>query len=119
MAHRSYTGHGVHYGFGTDNKPYNPFFTLWSAVVRKERRTGKVLGPEQCLSRLEALHAFTMGGAFYSFEENRRGSLEPGKLADVVVLTGDLLNMPEDEIPELKSFMTLVGGRSMRLSPDP
>ena len=119
VAHRSYSGHGVHYGLGTDNKPYNPFFTLWSAVARKERRTGKVLGPEQCLSRLEALHAFTMGGAYYSFEEDRRGSLEPGKLADVVVLTGDLLNMPEDEIPELKSFMTLVGGRSMPLSPDP
>ncbi|MCI0797680.1 MAG: amidohydrolase [Chloroflexi bacterium] len=119
VAHRSYSGHGVHYGLGTDNKPYNPFFTLWAAVARKERHTGKVLGPEQCLNRLEALHAFTMGGAYYSFEEDRRGSLEPGKLADVVVLTGDLLNMPEDEIPELKSFMTLVGGRSMPLSPDP
>ena len=45
--------------------------------------------------------------------------MEPGKLADVVVLTGDLLNMPEDDIPELKSFMTLVGGRSMPLSPNP
>ena len=119
VAHRSYGGHGVHYGLGTDNKPYNPFFTLWSAVARKERHTGKVLGPEQCLSRLEALHAFTMGGAYYSFEEDRRGSLEPGKLADVVVLTGDLLNMPEDDIPELKSFMTLVGGRSVPLSPEP
>ena len=50
---------------GTDNKPYSPFATLWAAVARTERGTGTVLGPEQRLSRMDALRAFTMGGAYF------------------------------------------------------
>jgi len=56
---------GVQYAFGTDNKPYSPLATLWAAVVRTERGTGTVLGPEQRLSRMDALRAFTMGGAYF------------------------------------------------------
>ena len=110
VSHRSYLNEGVRFGFGTDNKPYNPFATLWSAVARSERRTGKVLGPDQRLSRLEALRAFTLGGAYFCFAEDRRGSLEPGKLADLAVLSEGLLTMPEDRIPELHSLLTMVGG---------
>ena len=118
VAHRSYLEHGVPFGFGTDNKPYNPFVTLWSAVARQERRTGKVLGPEQRLTRLEALRAFTMGGAYFSFEEGCRGSLEPGKLADLAVLTDNLLAMPEDELPGLRSCLTMVGGKVVHRTGD-
>ncbi|MCH7714210.1 MAG: amidohydrolase [Chloroflexi bacterium] len=110
-AHKTYLEENIPFGFGTDNKPYNPFVTLWSAVTRQERNTGQVLGPEQCLSRLEALRAFTLGGAYFSFDENRRGSLEPGKLADLAVLSGDLLEIAEDDIPELHSVLTMVGGK--------
>ena len=62
VSHRSYLDEEVRFGIGTDNKPYNPFATLWSAVARTERRTGKVLGPDQRLNRMEALRVFTLGG---------------------------------------------------------
>ena len=65
---------------------------------------------------MEALRAITMGGAYFSFEENRRGSLEMGKLADVAVLSGDYLDIPEDEIPDLNSVLTMVGGRVVHSS---
>ena len=65
VAHRDYQAKDIPFGFGTDNKPFNPFETLWSAVTRQERHTNQVLGPTQRLSRLEALRAFTMGGAYF------------------------------------------------------
>ncbi len=111
VPHQTYLERGVPFGFGTDNKPYNPFMTLWSAVTRQERHTGKELAPEQRLSRSEALKAFTLGGAYFTFDEDRRGSLEPGKLADLAVLSDDLLTVPEDEIPNLHSLLTMVGGQ--------
>ena len=110
-AHKAYLERGIPFGLGTDNKPYSPFVTLWSAVTRQERYTGQVLGPEQCLSRLEALRAFTLGGAYFSFDETNRGSLEPGKLADLAVLSADLLEVAEDDIPDLRSVLTMVGGQ--------
>ncbi|MDE2781152.1 MAG: amidohydrolase [Chloroflexota bacterium] len=111
VAHRRYLEMGVDFSFGTDNKPYNPFATLWAAVARRERVTDQVLGPGQRLSRPEALRAFTEGGARYSFDEGERGSLEPGKLADLAALSHDLLEMPEEEIPEVHSVLTMLGGR--------
>ncbi len=111
VSHRTYLEEGARYALGTDNKPYNPFATLWAAVVRKERHTGTVLGPGQVLSRMEALRAFTQFGAYFTFDEHRLGSLELGKLADLAVLSDDLLTMPEDGIPELRSLLTMVGGR--------
>ena len=118
VAHRRYLEHQVPFGFGTDNKPYNPFATLWSVVARRERLSGSVLGPKQRLSRMEALHAFTMGGAYFSFDEGTRGSLEPGKLADLAVLSGDLLAMPEEELPGLRSLLTMVGGKTVHRTDD-
>ena len=117
-AHRRYLERGVDFSFGTDNKPYNPFATLWAAVARQERVTGQTLGPDQCLTRLEALRAFTVGGARFSFDESKRGSLEPGKLADLAVLTNDLLGMAEEDIPELGSKLTMVGGNIVHQSED-
>ncbi len=118
VAHRRYLERGVDFSFGTDNKPYNPFATLWAAVARRERVTDRVLGADQCLTRLEALRAFTVGGAKYSFDEDRRGSLEPGKLADLAVLSDDLLGMPESEIPNIQSHLTMLGGRTVHQSDD-
>ena len=117
-AHRRYLEHGVDFCFGTDNKPYNPFATLWAAIARRERVTGQVLGASQCLTRLEALRAFTAGGARFSFDEDRRGSLEPGKLADLAVLSDDLLDMSEEEIANLHSRLTMLGGRVVHQSDD-
>ncbi len=117
-AHRDYLAQEVDFSFGTDNKPYNPFATLWAAVARRERTSSEVLGPTQRLTRLEALRAFTRGGAYFSFDESRLGSLEPGKLADLAVLSGDFENMPEDDIPELRSLLTLVGGKTVYQAAD-
>ena len=116
VAHKDYLDQGVRFGMGTDNKPYSPFPTIWAAVARQERTTNEVIGPTQCLTRMEALRAITMGGAYFSFEENRRGSLEVGKLADIVVLSGDYLDIPEDKIPDLNSVLTMVGGRVVHSS---
>ena len=116
VAHKDYLDQGVRFGMGTDNKPYSPFPTIWAAVARQERTTNEVIGPNQCLTRMEALRAITMGGAYFSFEENRRGSLEMGKLADVAVLSGDYLDISEDEIPDLNSVLTMVGGRVVHSS---
>ncbi len=115
-AHRDYLEHSVNFGFGTDNKPYSPFETLWSAVARQERKTGKILGPGQRLTRQEALRVFTQSGAYFSFEEHRRGSLEPGKLADLAVLSHDLMSVPEEEIPLIDSLLTIVGGEVVHRS---
>ena len=116
VAHKDYLDQGVRFGMGTDNKPYSPFPTIWAAVARQERTTNEVIGPTQCLTRMEALRAITMGGAYFSFEENRRGSLEMGKLADIVVLSGDYLDIPKDKIPDLNSVLTMVGGRVVHSS---
>jgi len=110
-AHRDYLDQGVRFGLGTDNKPYSPFPTIWAAVARRERLTNDVIGPEQSITRLEALKAMTLGGAYFSFEEDSRGSLETGKLADLAVLSDDLLTVPEEEIPALSSVLTMVGGQ--------
>ena len=90
--------------------------TLLSAVARQERITGKILGPRQRLTRQEALRMFTVGGAHFSFEEHRRGSLEPGKLADLAVLSHDLMSVPEEEIPQIGSRLTIVGGEVVHRS---
>lgn len=110
-AHRSYSDHGVPFGMGTDNKPLNPFMTLWSAVARKERTSGDVLGANQRIDRMAALRALTMGGAYFSFDESLRGSLEPGKQADIAVLSDDFLEMDVDRLVDLTSELTMVNGR--------
>ena len=112
-AHRTYMQHGIAYSFGTDNKPYNPFATLWAAITRQEARSGEPLDPDECLTRMEALRAFTLGGAYFSFDEGERGSLEAGKLADLAVLSDDYLTMPIDEMRGVRSLLTMVGGRVM------
>jgi hypothetical protein len=76
---------------------YNPFLWLWVAVARTTRG-GNTYGPEQKLSRLEALRLVTVNGAYLSFDEDKKGSLEPGKFADLAILDRDYLSCPEEEI---------------------
>ncbi len=111
VPHQSCLQYGLPFAMGTDNKPYNPFSTFWSAVTRIERNSAQVIGPKQCLSRAQALQAFTMGGAYLCGVEKSRGSLEPGKLADLAVLSQDSLKVSEDRLPETRSHITIVGGR--------
>jgi predicted amidohydrolase YtcJ len=79
-------------------------------VVTRKGYTGEVIGPEQAISVKDALRLYTTNGAYASFEETRKGSIEPGKLADIVVLDRDILTIPADEIKEVKVETTIVGG---------
>ena len=68
------------------------------------------IAPDQALSREEALRCGTKGGAYLTFEEDKKGSIEEGKLADMAVLSADLLTCPEEDIKDIVSDMTIVGG---------
>jgi predicted amidohydrolase YtcJ len=70
------------------------------------------------MSRLEALKSYTWNGAYAAFEEGTRGSLKPGKYADFVVLSNDILTMPEDEIQAARVVYTIVGGKVRYQRPD-
>jgi len=89
---------------------YHPFFAMWMTITRK-MADGRVLGAEQRITREEALRMWTLAGAWLTFEENLKGSIEPGKLADFVVITKDYLTVPEDEIKDIETLLTVVDGR--------
>jgi len=90
--------------------PYNPFFGMWMAITRKTA-DGSTLHPEQGVTRLEALRMWTLNGAYLSFEEKLKGSIEPGKLADMVVVSKDFLSCPVDEIKDIEALATIVDGK--------
>ncbi len=81
------------------------------ATVSRRTKDGTVFFPEQRMSRLEALQSYTISGAYAAFEEDIKGSLTPGKLADITVLSKDIMTMPEDEIPTTQVVYTIVGGK--------
>jgi len=76
-----------------------------------------VYGPQERISREEALRVYTINNARLTFEENLKGSIEPGKLADLVVLAADYLSIPEKQIESLKPVATIVGGRFVYSDP--
>jgi len=99
-------------GAGTDF-PVNsidPFLNMYIMVARKDPR-GTVYGAKEAISREEALRLYTTSAAHYTFEENIKGSIEPGKLADLVVLSDDLLTVPEGSIKDIRALTTIVGGK--------
>jgi amidohydrolase family protein len=102
---------GVHVALATDNVPPSLFLPVWQAVARVGRSTNRVIAPAQRLSRADALRAATLEGAYLTFEEDQKGSIEPGKLADLVVLSDDPMTCAEARIQDITSEMTIVGGR--------
>ncbi len=97
---------------GTDApvEDVNPIAGYYATVSRKSK-DGKVFYADQRMSRAEALKSYTWNGAYAAFEEGSRGSLKAGKYADVVVLSKDILKIPEDEIPSAQVVYTIVGGK--------
>jgi predicted amidohydrolase YtcJ len=105
---------GVPVGAGTDATrvaSYNPFVSLYWLVSGKTVG-GTALYPEaNRLDRAEALRRYTVGSAWFSGEEDTKGTVEVGKLADLAVLSADYFSVPEEEIKRIESVLTIVGGR--------
>ncbi len=103
---------GLPVSIGTDSAvvPYPPLWAFYHFVTR-DTISGGVVGADQRVTRQEALRAITMGNAWLTFEERDKGSIEPGKLADLVVLSDDILTCPEKRIEQMDVLMTLAGGR--------
>ncbi|MEL7122874.1 MAG: amidohydrolase family protein, partial [Bacteroidota bacterium] len=80
------------------------------SVTRKRADTGLEFFPEQRMTREEGIYSYTLGNAFAGFEEDLKGSLEQGKLADIVVLSNDLTSCEDDEILSTDILLTVVGG---------
>ena len=96
---------------GTDApvEDLDPIASFYSTVTRK-RADGMVFYPDQRMTRMEALRSYTIACAYSAFEEDLKGSLEPGKLADVVVLSRDILACPDDQLLDARVDLTIVGG---------
>ncbi|HUS06398.1 MAG TPA: amidohydrolase [Bryobacteraceae bacterium] len=90
--------------------PFHPFFGMWMAITR-QMVDGKVLNPEQRISRAEALKMWTWNGAYLAFSEKEKGSIEPGKLADMVVISKNYMTCPENDIKNIEPLKTIVGGQ--------
>ncbi len=105
---------GVPVGAGTDAHrvaSYNPFTALQWFLDGKTVSGIALRGPEETPGRIDALRFYTLGSAWFSRDEARRGSLTVGKLADLAVLTKDYMNVPVEEVGGIESLLTMVGGK--------
>jgi predicted amidohydrolase YtcJ len=105
---------GVTVGAGTDAHrvaSYNPFTALQWFIDGKTVGGAAIRGPEETPTRADALRFYTIGSAWFSRDEQTRGSLEVGKLADLAVLSSDYLTVPADQIARIESVLTMVGGK--------
>jgi predicted amidohydrolase YtcJ len=114
-AFRTFLDQGVHLAFGTDwdVAPLNPLLTVYAAVTRATLDGKNPNGwfPEQKLTVAEAVEAYTMGSAYAEFQEQVKGSIAPGKLADMVLLSDDIFSIDPAKIRDVKVLETIVGGK--------
>jgi len=105
---------GVPVGAGTDATrvaSYNPFVSLYWLVAGKTVGGTSLYTEDNRLNRMEALRLWTVGSAWFSSEEEKKGALTPGRLADLAVLSADYFSIPEESIRDLQSVLTLLGGK--------
>jgi len=114
-AWRRFLALGVPVANGSDFpvEPPNPLWGFYAAITRQDREGNPPGGwfPDQRMTRQEALESWTLRGAYAAFEEDRKGSLAPGKYADFVMLSADIMQIPPSEILKTRVLMTVVGGR--------
>ncbi|MEL6864667.1 MAG: amidohydrolase, partial [Bacteroidota bacterium] len=112
-AWRSLLDAGVAIANGTDApvEDVDPLPSFYASVTRKRADNGMIFFPEQSMTREEAIHTYTLGNAYAAFEEQDKGSLEKGKLADIVVLSNDLVTCSEEDILKTEVLYTIVGGQ--------
>jgi predicted amidohydrolase YtcJ len=125
--YRTLSERGVTVGGGSDHmqkigslrsiNPYNPFLGMWTTIVRQPRGADAPLHPEQTLTREQAIRLYTINNAFLTFEEAHKGSLEPGKLADFVVLDRDILTCPVEQVKDIQVEATYLGGARVYVRP--
>jgi len=115
---KTYLDKGFVVAGGTDSPvvPYPPLWVIYHFVSR-DTISGGVLGPDQKISRREALQVETINNAFLTFEERTKGSIEQGKLADLVVLPDDILTCPDKQLERMQVAMTMVGGKIVYTAP--
>lgn len=115
---RSLLDAGVKVSLATDNVPVSPFLPIWQTVARTSYQSKERVAPAEALSRADALRCATANGAYLTFDEHKKGSLETGKLADLAVLSADPLTTEESSIADIRSLMTMVGGRIVHETPN-
>ncbi|MCW4050038.1 MAG: amidohydrolase [Candidatus Bathyarchaeota archaeon] len=111
--HRAWLDEGIMTASGTDSPvtPYPPFPSLWAAIARRSEVKGTQMGIEQKITREESIRMYTINGAYLTFEEDIKGSLEPGKLADMIILDRDIMTCPIDEIKDIRVLKTMLDGK--------
>lgn len=107
---RSLIESGVAVAFGSDNLPPSLFHPMWHSIARKSR-CGQLVGESQAIERSQALKIATQGGAYLCFDEDKRGRLVPGLLADMAKLSADPLSCAEEELPYIQATSVMVNGR--------
>ena len=117
---KSWFKHHVIVGGGSDHmvqldsiestNPWNPWLGMWVALTRRTER-GYVDKPDQRLTREEAIRFYTINNCYLNFEEDKKGSLEPGKYADLIMIDRDIVHCPADDVRDTKVLMTMVGGK--------
>lgn len=102
--------HGIHVAISSDILPIGPMLGIYAAVTRKGK-SGRVYGPDEALTVTEALRAYTVNGAWLTFEEHDKGTIEEDKLADLIVLDRDILEIDPEEIPDVQVEQTWLNGK--------
>ncbi|MEE2956717.1 MAG: amidohydrolase family protein [Pseudomonadota bacterium] len=108
---RSVVEAGIPISLATDNVPTTLWYPVWQAVTRYNMYIDAPVAPDQSLSREQALTCATLNGAFLTGEENFKGSLEKGKVADLAILSKDPLICPENDLKDITANLTMVGGQ--------
>lgn len=109
---KSYVDNGIIAALGSDSPVINanPMIGIYGAVTRTDKCSGTAAGAGQCIGIMDAIRMYTYNGAYASLEENIKGSLEPGKLADMVILSENILKTPVEKIKSIKVDMTILDG---------
>ena len=109
---------GVIVSLATDNTPISLWRPVQQTISRRALKSQHVIGASQALDRREALRCVTANGAYLTFDEDKKGTLEPGKFADLSVLSADPLTVDETKIADTVSLMTMTGGKIVQETPN-
>ena len=112
---RSLQEAGVIVSHGSDSAPYSPLLTIWTAATRIGF-DGNVYGPQEAVSVEEAIRLHTVAPAYFNFDEEIKGSIKPGMLADFVILSADIVSIPPEQIRDLTVNQTFIGGEEIPIN---